>query len=168
MRSKITWVGLGWAWLSDLLLRTQCQTKTMCAVKHEQHFKKCYSLEIFFAPWSTTSGDNNKNMFNWSTVLVPLFFLQEQHFLRRHSVKVVTAEVTRSQQLQSVSSGAWWLVSILVAFRRFKSRSSRHVYGPWASPSLAVACNVSSWKLRHSMHAVSGAPLSSSGLKEAL
>jgi len=39
-------------------------------------------------------------------------------------------------------------------------------FGPWASPSLAVACT---WrfgvKLRHSIRAVSGAPLSSSGLE---
>ena len=41
--------------------------------------------------------------------------------------------------------------------------------GPWASPSLAVAFGASAVgvKLRHSMRAVSGAPLSSSGLEEA-
>src|SRR6218665_1713286 len=40
--------------------------------------------------------------------------------------------------------------------------------GPWASPSLAVACGASGVKLRHSIRAVWGAPLSSSGLQEAL
>ena len=37
--------------------------------------------------------------------------------------------------------------------------------GPWASPSLTIACGVN---FRHSIHAVSGALLSSRELEEAL
>ena|SRR6218665_1189327 len=60
---------------------------------------------------------------------------------------------------------AWWFIGRFVAFRpkgrRFESRSSRHV-GALGKPF------THSSKLRHSIHAMSGVPLSSSGLEEAL
>ena len=41
-------------------------------------------------------------------------------------------------------------------------------YGPFASPSLAVTCDAFDVILRHSVRAVSGELLSSSGLEEVL
>src|SRR6218665_828639 len=40
-------------------------------------------------------------------------------------------------------------------------------WGPWKSTSLSVACGASGVKLRYSIRAASGAPLSSSGMAEA-
>ena len=65
----------------------------------------------------------------------------------------------------------WWLIGRFVAFRprgrRFEFRSSRHI--GTLSKSFTRSCL---WhfgvKLRHSIRAVSGVPLSSSGLEEAL
>jgi len=67
--------------------------------------------------------------------------------------------------------GAWWLISSFVAFRSkglmFESHSSRHS-GPLGK-SFTRSCL---WrfgvKLRHSIRAVSGAPLTSNGFEEAL
>ncbi len=69
--------------------------------------------------------------------------------------------------------GAWWLIGRFDAFRPksrgFESRSSRHVgtLGKSFTHSCLWRFGV---KLRHSIRAVSGlgAPLSSSGLEEAL
>src|SRR6218665_3150919 len=68
-------------------------------------------------------------------------------------------------------SGAWWLIGRFVAFRPkgrgFESRSSRHV--GTLGKSLTRSCL---WrfgvKLRYSIRDVSGAPMNSSGLEEAL
>ena len=67
--------------------------------------------------------------------------------------------------------GALWLIGRCVAFhlkyRGFEFRSSRHV--ETLDKSFTCSCLWrSGLKLRHSIRAVSGAPLSSSGLKEAL
>ena len=67
--------------------------------------------------------------------------------------------------------GTWWHIGWVHSFqlegRGFDSRSSRHVWT--LGMSLTHSCL---WrfgvKLRHSIRAVSGAPLSSSGLEEAL
>src|SRR6218665_1968209 len=60
--------------------------------------------------------------------------------------------------------GAWWLIGRFVAFRPkgrwFESHSSRHV--GTLCKSLVCSC------FRHSIRAVSGAPLSSSGHEEVL
>src|SRR6218665_1823858 len=67
--------------------------------------------------------------------------------------------------------GAWWLIGRFVAFRPkgrgFESRSSRHTgtLGKSFTRSCLWRFGV---KLRHSIRAESGAPLSSSGLEEAL
>ena len=67
--------------------------------------------------------------------------------------------------------GAWWLIGRLDAFRLkgrgFESRSSRHMgtLGKSFTHSCLWRFGV---KLRHSIRAVSGAPLSSSGLEEEL
>ena len=67
--------------------------------------------------------------------------------------------------------GEWWLIGRFDAFRPngrgFESRSSRQV--GMLGKSFTYSCL---WrfgvKLRHSIRAVSGAPLSSRGLEEAL
>ena len=64
---------------------------------------------------------------------------------------------------------AWWLTGRFVDFRpkdrKFESRSNRHVgtLGKSFTRSCLWCFDV---KLRHSIHAVSGAPLSSGGLEE--
>src|SRR6218665_1564021 len=73
---------------------------------------------------------------------------------------------------QAPTTWARWLIGRVYAYRpknrRFKSSSSRHV--GTLGKSFARSCL--EWcfgmKLRHSIRAVSGAPLSSSGLEEAL
>src|SRR6218665_491607 len=51
----------------------------------------------------------------------------------------------KALKVQWKGSGGWWLIGRLVAFRPkgygFETCSSRQ--GPWASPSLAVACGAS-------------------------
>src|SRR6218665_1918657 len=69
--------------------------------------------------------------------------------------------------------GTWWLISRFRAFhptdRRLESRSSCHVYIGTLGKSLTRSCLWSfGVKFRHSIRAVSGAPLSSRGLEEAL
>ena len=73
--------------------------------------------------------------------------------------------------LQQHIGGVWWLVGRVYAYRPkgrgFDSRCSRHVGS--LGKSFALSCL---WrfgvKLRHSIRAVSGVPLSSSGLEEVL
>ena len=66
---------------------------------------------------------------------------------------------------------AWWLIGRFAAFRLkgrgFESHSDRHVgtLGKFFTCSCLWRFGV---KLRHSIRAVSGAPLSSNGLEEAL
>ena len=67
--------------------------------------------------------------------------------------------------------GAWWLIDIVDAYRPkgrgFDSRCNRHVgtLGKFFARSCLWRFDV---KLRHSIRAVAWAPLSSSGLEEAL
>ena len=71
----------------------------------------------------------------------------------------------------TLNFGAWWLIGRFDAFRLkgrgFESRSSRHVetLGKAFSRSFLWRFGM---KPRHSIRAMSGAPLSSSGLQEAL
>ena len=70
--------------------------------------------------------------------------------------------------MQQLLSKAWWLIGRFVAFRPkdcgFESRSNRHLgtLGKSFTRSCLWRFGV---KLRHSIHAVSEAPLSSSGLE---
>src|SRR6218665_1938841 len=72
---------------------------------------------------------------------------------------------------QPFNCGVWWLIGRFVAFnpkgRRFESHSSCHV-GTLGKSFTRSCLQLFSVKLQHSIHAVSGAPLSSSGLEEAL
>jgi len=65
----------------------------------------------------------------------------------------------------------WWLIGGFCAFRpkglRLESRSSRHI-GTLDKSFIRICPWRFGVKLRHSIRAVSGAPLSSNGLEEAL
>ena len=67
--------------------------------------------------------------------------------------------------------GAWWLIGTFVAFRQkgcgFESRTNCHVWTLGKSFTRSCLWRFSV-KLRHSIRAMLGAPLSSSGLEEAL
>ena len=80
---------------------------------------------------------------------------------------------SHTKTIASTLCGTWWRIGRVEAFRpkghEFESRSSRHVgtLGKFLTHSSLWRFGV---KLRHSIRALSGAPLtlSSSGLEEAL
>jgi len=77
----------------------------------------------------------------------------------------------RTHHTQVTSCGVWLLIGRFVAFRqkgrRSESRSNRHVW-PLGKSFTRSCLWCFTVKLRHSIRAVSGASLSSSGLEEAL
>ena len=86
--------------------------------------------------------------------------------IMRIKIRIVWVELGASLQC-----GTWWRIGRVDAFRPkshgFDSRSNRHA--GTLSKSFTHSCL---WRFgvnfRHSIHAVSGAPLSSSGVEEAL